>query len=141
MTDAQKIVDQPGRSCPLHYRYAPQVFNRPAEIHAETIYVIGGLYGNPLALETIFDIAQRETVKPTLIFNGDFNWFNIDATWKLSSTTLTRARDAAVRILKMYRTPKLNIRIASWATCKPLPPSFPTSRNALPRSRCISSHK
>ena len=78
MTGAQKIADQPGRSCPLRYRYAPAVFNRPAEIRAETIYVIGGLYGNPLALETIFDIAQRETVKPTLIFNGDFNWFNID---------------------------------------------------------------
>ena len=78
MTAAQNIADQPGRSCPLQYRYTPAVFNRPAEIHAETIYVIGGLYGNPFALEAIFAIAQRETVKPTLIFNGDFNWFNID---------------------------------------------------------------
>lgn len=78
MTAAQNIADQPGRSCPLHYRYAPAVFNRLAEIHAETIYVIGGLYGNPFALETIFGIAQQEVVKPTIIFNGDFNWFNID---------------------------------------------------------------
>jgi len=71
-------VEQPGRSCPLHYRYAPSVFNRAAEIHAETLYVVGGLYGNRFALERIFDIAQQETVKPTLVFNGDFNWFNID---------------------------------------------------------------
>jgi predicted phosphodiesterase len=71
-------TNQPGRSCPLHYRYSPSVFNRSAEIRAETLYVIGGLYGNPFALDRIFEIAQQEMVKPTLVFNGDFNWFNID---------------------------------------------------------------
>ena len=76
--NADATPDRPGRSCPLHYRYAPAVFNRAAEIHAETLYVIGGLYGNPFALERIFAIAQQETSAPTLVFNGDFNWFNID---------------------------------------------------------------
>ena len=37
---------EPGRSCPLHYRYAPQSLRRPPEIAADTLYVIGGLYGN-----------------------------------------------------------------------------------------------
>ena len=69
----------PGRSCPLHYRYAPSSFDRAADIHAETIYVIGGLYGNVPALNAIRELAAAEPVKPTLIFNGDFNWFNIDA--------------------------------------------------------------
>jgi predicted phosphodiesterase len=78
MTTSIANADQPGRSCPLHYRYSPSVFNRSAEICAETLYVIGGLYGNPFALERIFEIAQQETVKPMLVFNGDFNWFNID---------------------------------------------------------------
>jgi hypothetical protein len=68
----------PGRSCPLHYRYAPNVFARAADVHAETIYVIGGLYGNVPALAAILKLAAQETVKPTLIFNGDFNWFNVD---------------------------------------------------------------
>ena len=40
--------------------------------------MIGGLYGNPFALKRIFAIAQQEPVTPTLVFNGDFNWFNID---------------------------------------------------------------
>lgn len=70
--------ERPGRSCPLHYRYAPSVFDRGAEISADTLYVIGGLYGNPLALARIFEIAAEEKVKPTLVFNGDFNWFNVD---------------------------------------------------------------
>lgn len=67
---------QPGRSCPLHYRYSPQVFVRAPEIRADTLYVIGGLYGNLPALEAVLALAARE--RATLVFNGDFNWFDID---------------------------------------------------------------
>ncbi len=69
----------PGRTCPLHYRYPPASFARAADIHAETIYVIGGLYGNVSALNAILELAATEPVTPVLIFNGDFNWFNVDA--------------------------------------------------------------
>ena len=69
----------PGRSCPLHYRYAPSAFARAADIRADTVYVIGGLYGNVPALHAILELAATEPVTPTLIFNGDFNWFNVDA--------------------------------------------------------------
>lgn len=68
----------PGRSCPLAYRYSPTVFNRDADVRAETVYVIGGLYGNIPALEAILELAMQEMAEPTLIFNGDFNWFNVD---------------------------------------------------------------
>ena len=70
--------DAPGRSCPAGYRYSPAVFRRPAEIEAETLYVIGGLYGNSFALDAILDLASQETPRPTLVFNGDFNWFDVD---------------------------------------------------------------
>lgn len=46
------------------------------------IYVIGGLYGNPLALEAIETLAAEEAaqgLRVELVFNGDFNWFNIDS--------------------------------------------------------------
>ena len=69
----------PGRSCPLHYRYPPSVFRHAAELHAETLYIIGGLYGNVQALQEILALAAAEPITPTLVFNGDFNWFNIDA--------------------------------------------------------------
>ena len=69
----------PDRACPLHYRYSPAVFKRAADLQAETSYVIGGLYGNRAALAEILTMAARETVAPTLVFNGDFNWFNVDA--------------------------------------------------------------
>ena len=80
---------QPGRSCPLHYRYAPQVFVRPPDVHADTLYVIGGLYGNVPALEAVLELAARE--RATLVFNGDFNWFDIgDAAFRSINEAVLR---------------------------------------------------
>lgn len=70
---------RPGRSCPLSYRYSPASFNRPPELIADTLYVIGGLYGNPFALRAVLGMAEKESARPALVFNGDFNWFDIDA--------------------------------------------------------------
>jgi hypothetical protein len=72
-------ADEAGRNCPTAYRYPSAVFRREAEIEAETLYVVGGLYGNPFALDAILELAERERVAPTIVFNGDFNWFNVDA--------------------------------------------------------------
>ena len=69
-------MSRPGRSCPLAYGYSPAVFRRAAEIEAETVYAIGRLYGNPFALDAILAAAAAEPVVPTLVFNGDFNWFD-----------------------------------------------------------------
>ena len=69
---------QPGRSCPLHYRYAPGALAREPDFKADTLYVIGGLYGNLPALEAVLALAAAEPAPVTLAFNGDFNWFNID---------------------------------------------------------------
>lgn len=70
---------QPGRTCPLHYRYAPEDLARMPAIAADTLYVVGGLYGNAQALETILHMAAAEAGPVTLVFNGDFNWFDADA--------------------------------------------------------------
>lgn len=70
-----------GRSCPPSYGYGAHVFQRPPEIIADTVYVIGGLYGNPFALDAIEALAEQEAqknVKLQLVFNGDFHWFDID---------------------------------------------------------------
>ena len=68
----------PGRVCPVEYRYSPKVFDRPPEIVSDTIYVVGGLYGNVEALERIVAMAQGEPRPVTLVFNGDFHWFDVD---------------------------------------------------------------
>lgn len=70
---------RPGRICPPHYGYSPKALARPAGIEAETLYVIGGLYGNRVALDAIETAAAHESVAPQLVFNGDFHWFDAEA--------------------------------------------------------------
>ena len=48
---------RPGRFCPLDYSYRPADFARPPELHAEVLYVAGGLYGNLPALDAIEGLA------------------------------------------------------------------------------------
>ncbi len=67
-----------GRTCPPHYGYSPRVFARAADFAADTIYVIGGLYGNGFALDAIERLAALEPVPPRLVFNGDYHWFDAD---------------------------------------------------------------
>ncbi|MGH6895648.1 MAG: metallophosphoesterase family protein [Geminicoccaceae bacterium] len=64
----------------MRYRYSPLSLNRPPQIRANTAYVIGGLYGNREALDTILAMAEQERQRGadvTLIFNGDFHWLDI----------------------------------------------------------------
>lgn len=76
--------DQPrdaaaGRSCPLHYRYRPEIFAAPATLAGvDVLYVVGGLYGNELALHRVLDLFADERGCARLVFNGDFHWFDVD---------------------------------------------------------------
>lgn len=71
----------PGRSCPLHYRYAPAVFRQPpapALQALDVLYVVGGLYGNECALDEVLRLFHAERGRKRLVFNGDFHWFDAD---------------------------------------------------------------
>jgi hypothetical protein len=74
----------PGRSCPLHYRYSPSVFNQSASAPTDALdvlYVVGGLYGNVLALQAIESMFATETGRRAMVFNGDFHWFDASRDW------------------------------------------------------------
>ena len=71
-------TDEPGRICPLRYRYGTHAIANVPERSTRTLYVIGGLYGNVPALDAVEAMAQVEPSGTTLCFNGDFNWFNVD---------------------------------------------------------------
>jgi hypothetical protein len=68
----------PGRSCPLRYRYGASAIAAAPLIETETLYVVGGLYGNVEALDMIEMLVSAESGKLRVCFNGDFNWFNVD---------------------------------------------------------------
>jgi hypothetical protein len=70
-----------GRMCPVDYCYEPSVFDRPAEIAADVLYVVGGLYGNLAALAAVEQLAEGERAPVTIVFNGDFHWFDAEPAW------------------------------------------------------------
>jgi hypothetical protein len=72
-------VEVRGRSCPLAYRYQPEALAQPPRLEADTLYVVGGLYGNPAALRALLERADHEpSGPPTIVFNGDFHWLDVD---------------------------------------------------------------
>ena len=91
MRHAVEPESRPGRGCPLAYRYSPRVFDREPGIVAETLYVVGGLYGNVEALDAIQALAAREPGPVALVFNGDFHWFDV------ADADFARVDDAVLR--------------------------------------------
>lgn len=88
-----------GRTCPLDYLYDPSVFARPAEFAADTLYVAGGLYGNLAAAHAIGRMAAAERGDVTIVYNGDFHWFDADDEWF----------DAVEQVVRPYRALRGNV--------------------------------
>jgi hypothetical protein len=72
------MATQPGRTCPVTYRYGAAALARERPVHSSCLYVVGGLYGNPYALDAVWTLAGRERRPPLIVFNGDFHWFDAD---------------------------------------------------------------
>lgn len=85
-----------GRSCPRHYYYGAEFIAKLPRKRAKTLYVVGGLYGNHLALDEIQSLVSREKERVTLAFNGDFNWFNVDARSYVAVNNFVLAHDASL---------------------------------------------
>lgn len=68
--------DNAGRSCPIRYQYGAAKIAQRLPTQCDVLYVVGGLYGNAFALDTIENLAAQETGEVRICFNGDFNWFN-----------------------------------------------------------------
>lgn len=69
---------KPGRICPTDYHIGPEVFRRDPDFVAETLYVVGGLYGNAFALDAIEAMAAAEPGPVTIVVNGDAHWFDAE---------------------------------------------------------------
>jgi hypothetical protein len=75
------LMTKPGPSCPVEYLYSARDFRAEPSFRAETVYVVGGLYGNLDALHAILRMRDDEAKRGThvaLVFNGDHNWFDVD---------------------------------------------------------------
>lgn len=66
-----------GRDCPLDYRLAADAFAGAPLFDCDSLYVVGGLYGNRQALAAL---QRRLAAEPgaRLVCNGDAHWFDRD---------------------------------------------------------------
>lgn len=66
-----------GRSCPLDYQLPADSFSSEPLFDSQTLYVVGGLYGNRQALTAL---ERRLAAEPgaRVVFNGDMHWFDTD---------------------------------------------------------------
>lgn len=75
----------PGRSCPLTYQTRASTIGQATPLHADSFFIVGGLYGNLEALDAIEALAEHEVTmglpRPQLVFNGDFHWFDAEPEW------------------------------------------------------------
>jgi hypothetical protein len=76
--EKRRPIEPPGRSCPIDYATNPGDLRRAAEMIAQTICVVGGLYGNAFALDALEAMASAEDAPVKLVFNGDAHWFDAD---------------------------------------------------------------
>lgn len=67
-----------GRECPLDYRLPANSFTGTPAFSCDTLYVVGGLYGNRQALSAL---QRRLASEPEarVVFNGDAHWFDCSA--------------------------------------------------------------
>lgn len=67
----------PGRTCPVDYSYGARALAAPATLHADSLWIAGGLYGNVQAFGRLEEMFAAERGESALVFNGDFHWFDV----------------------------------------------------------------
>ena len=72
----RRVFSDAGRVCPVDYRIDPRAFRGESEYAADVLYVVGGLYGNPFALDALESMVAAEQNKALVVLNGDIHWFD-----------------------------------------------------------------
>ncbi|WP_218971942.1 arsenosugar biosynthesis radical SAM (seleno)protein ArsS [Raoultibacter phocaeensis] len=65
-----------GRVCPVDYRLDEHLFAADPACSCDTLFVVGGLYGNPYALDAVDRLASAESGDVLVVLNGDVHWFD-----------------------------------------------------------------
>eukprot|EP00960_Hanusia_phi_P010039 292849-Hanusia_phi.AAC.2 len=71
-----RSFSQLSTACTITHPSSPKLIARAPVQHAKTLYVVGGMYGNPQALNAIEAMLEEEDSEVAVVFNGDFNFFN-----------------------------------------------------------------
>lgn len=76
LTQKRRNFNDAGRVCPVDYRISEELFDGEPEYSADTLYVVGGLYGNLFALDALDELVSAEEGNVLVVLNGDIHWFD-----------------------------------------------------------------
>ena len=68
-------------ACPLSYRFGARALRKAPRIQCDTLFTVGGLYGNTWALRALLARARQEEQRTRVVFNGDFHFLNCTPEW------------------------------------------------------------
>lgn len=72
----RRLFKDAGRVCPIDYHIPPDAFAGAPRRTCDVLYVVGGLYGNPFALDAVKRMVAEEAGDVLVVFNGDMHWFD-----------------------------------------------------------------
>ena len=72
----RRLFKDAGRACPVDYRIPSDAFFGAPRHSCDVLYVVGGLYGNPFALDAVKNMVAEEAGDVLVVFNGDMHWFD-----------------------------------------------------------------
>jgi hypothetical protein len=75
-TDKRLNCVNAGRICPTDYRIEADAFLSGPELSCDTLFVVGGLYGNRFALDALEQLIAAEMGTIHVVLNGDIHWFD-----------------------------------------------------------------
>ena len=72
----RRLFKDAGRVCPVDYHIPADAFAGEPQLGCDVLYVVGGLYGNPFALDAVKRMVAAERGSVLTVFNGDMHWFD-----------------------------------------------------------------
>jgi hypothetical protein len=72
----RRNFENAGRICPTDYRIQADAFLSGPALSCDTLFVVGGLYGNRFALDALEQLVAAETGTTHVVLNGDIHWFD-----------------------------------------------------------------
>lgn len=104
----RRLFKDAGRVCPVDYHIPTDAFAGAPQRSCDVLYVVGGLYGNPFALDAIKAMAAQEDGDVLVVFNGDMHWFDKTAD---NFAALERAvADAGARFVPLVGNVEAELR-------------------------------
>ena len=116
----RRLFKDAGRACPVDYRIPADAFAGAPEAACDVLYVVGGLYGNPFALDAVERMAAAEDPADDVlvVFNGDAHWFDKTA------ENFAAIEERIQRYLPLVGNVEAELRRQLKTCCSPLPEPY-----------------